>query len=1241
MPGGFEYPSVMHPVVIDAMFQSLLPATCVTQDLTSGGVPYRFERMWISMDGPTDAPGTVLDAHVTAYKQGQKETIGHVVVARDGWSKPVAILDDFIAARVAMSKSASDKAPAMVSRSEWVEDLTFPVNGTPVFLQQTLDVARNAARSKIASVHDASSEAFTQSSHGPGHESGSRSDAGLSLLAKLRRGRQRGSSLKNKALKALGKPAKPAPETSYDAELDDVETNMLLLRLEESLTGVRHGALESRLLFGAEGAGRAYLNRALPTEVMSAAIQSWLIRSGDKNPDQRILHLTKGSLAVAEAAVQLRGSWKEPTRTSGYTICSIDGKLPVLDGELEAASFVHSAYLDLATGQFEGEGTNSKFDVVIWEVDSCGQATIAAVTAAVRPLMQSNGRFIVSAVTEPQPMVAHLLSLRDADVPNHSCLDAKQWTQALRKCGFAGDEFIAKDFDNSNLHQMSMIVSTASESLDIKKLGNEVVLLLPQNPTSHVEKLAYRLRSVLTEAGVRAIRTTSDPVTNPSGKMFISLIDLNEGRTALYNMGLNEYEYIKSLCLESAGLLWLTSGDVTKKVDPFTSIATGLVRTMVTENGHLKTCQLDLTPLKETTTESTSATIMQVIERFFTAPMGALDAEYAEANGIIHVPRVSRNNAMSVTLSNRGKASVPVIGNFRQPGRVLKLQLGEPGLLDTLHFDDHPELDANTVLDPYDVEIAVEANGLNFMDVFGAMGNLPKIDLGTEAAGKITRIGSKVTLHKVGDLVFGLISSSMATHATSDEELVHAIPSHMSMEEAVACPTTYFTAYLSLIEGARLRKGETVLVHAASGGLGQALIQIAQHIGAEVYTTVGTAAKKELLMQRYGIPEDHIFSSRTLTFAQGIRRMTKGQGVDVVVNSLSGDALLQSFKSVGKFGRFVEVGKRDAYNNTGLEMSTFLQHISFHFINLEVVALAEDRTRYLDIARGVWKMLDSGAFKPAFPLTVFPYCDVEQAFRLMQSGKHTGKLVLRARPGEKVPVVPHDEHPLTLDPKATYMLVGGLGGIGRSITDLFVENGARNIAFVSRSATNPKYQSYLVDLQKMGVDARTFACDITDEKDVEKVLAECSQQMSPVKGLVQCAMVLKDTIFEKMTHDDWTTGTKVKINGTWNLHVHAPKDLDFFIMLSSISGVIGNGGQANYNSGNIFQDSLAHHRHSLGLKATSLDLGAVVDVGYLAVDKLTDAGQASQITDEYKAKVFKDIDALCILEADIHDLIKA
>lgn len=1245
MPGNFEYPANLHPVVIDAMFQSLLPAMKATEELASAGVPYRIGRMWFALDDTLNQPDTVLDAHITAYSQGQKNTIGEVVVARDAWSKPVAILEDFLAAKLSMSSGGNEKPPAMVSRNQWVEDLTFPLTKVPDFLQTVVDGARSSLHAKVASIQDASSEAKGKSYTNMIYGTPAHADAGVSLLSSLRSHRLKASSLKNKALKVLSKSLRHhATEEQQVVDREEMETNLLLLRLEDSLAGVRDGNFEASTLFSAGGAGKAYLDRALPHAIIATAAKQWLLKAGDKNPDQRILHIIDESTTTAEGNVHdLRGSRLEPTRASNYTVCSISGSSPVLDGELQATSFVHTANFDPVSGKItEDYATGSKYDLVFWEADFCDETTALTLAAAVRSLIVPEGRLIVSAATKVNPMTQLLMALKNQAFIGHRALNEQQWCNALRQCGFAEGEFVVPDFVEPELHQLSMIVSAATEASTLGSL-NSIVLLTPEQPSAAVEMLSSRLRNLLHDNGLKTSVETLKSVSTVAEKTIISLVDLDQQRTALFDMSAAEYNKVKALCLEGAGLLWLTSGDPTRKVsDPFTGICTGLVRTMVTENAHLRTCQMDLSSWKQQSIGQAATSIMRILERCFAGELTPLEVEYAEVDGILHIPRVMRNHAMSANIANRGKASVPVIGDFHQPDRVLKLKLSEPGLLDTMHFDDHPDLNADTVLDPNDVEIAVECNGVNFMDTFGAMGNLPKIDLGTEAAGRITRIGSKVTLHKPGDLVYGLISSSMATHATSDEELVHSIPSHMTMEEAVSCPTTYFTAYLSLVLGARLAKGESVLIHTASGGLGQAAIQIAQHVGAEIFATVGSATKKELLMERYGIPEDHIFSSRKLTFAQGVKRLTGGRGVDVVLNSLSGDGLVQSFKSVAEFGRFVEVGKRDAYNNTGLQMSTFLQHISFHFINLEVVALAEDRRRYIDIGRAVWKMLDSGIYKSAYPLNVYPMCDVEQAFRLMQSGKHTGKLVLRVRPDEKVPVVPHDEHPLTMGSDSTVMLVGGLGGIGRSIADLFIANGTRNIAFVSRSAHNPKYEKYLQSLADRGVDARTFACDITNEQDVARMVDQCSLQMPPIKGLVQCAMVLKDTVFETMTHEDWSAGTRPKINGSWNLHTSLPKDLDFFIMLSSISGIVGNGGQANYNAGNIFQDNLAHHRRSLGLKATSLNLGAVIDVGYLAGDGVSaEDSHAHQLTDEYKAKVFKDLDSLCILEADIHDLLKA
>jgi acyl transferase domain-containing protein/NADPH:quinone reductase-like Zn-dependent oxidoreductase len=1187
MPGNYEYPANLHPVVIDAMFQSLLPAMKKSKELSSAGVPYRIGRLWLAIDEENSKPSTEFEAHITAHSQGQKNTIGQVVVGKDSWKTPVAILEDFIAAKLSLSKGVNEKAPAMVSGTQWCEDLTFPLASTPTFLTEKLEASRSQVREKIAAMHDARLDGKGKSIC-PSQVHGRQSPlaAALDMLAKLREQRQKASSLTSKALKVLTRPLRHGNEGHPEVSREKSETELLLVSLEESLATIRDGQSEVSSLFVAGGTGKAYLDRVLPRSITSAAVKSYLLKSGDKNPQQRILHVVSGSASFAEANIhELQGSRLEPTRTSAYTICSVVGTTPVLDTLTESLEFVNTAHYDAETGMIQQDGdVDAKYDVIIWDAEACTETMATAMAGAIAPLAQPGSRLLVTAATQPDPLLRWLIALKENSNVSSPAMDQIRWSSMLSQNGFVTDGAVLQDFEEAELHQLSLLMYTCQKSTDWSALKS-VVLLQSEKSTSTIDALNKSLTILLNQHGVQATTEYLGPTFEPAGKLVVSLLDFSEQMTALFSMGPTEFQKIQSIFLESSGLLWLTAGDLARKTsDPFSGVATGLVRTMVTENAHLRTCQLDLSSTSNP--DRAAKAVLRVIERCFAGDGTSAENEFAEADGMLYVPRVVRNHALSSTIANRGKPNVPVIGNFHQPGRVLKLKIGEPGLLDTLHFDDHPDLDHNTELDPHDVEIAVEANGMNFMDTFGAMGNLPKIDLGTEAAGRITKIGSKVTKHKVGDVVYGLISSSMATLASSDEELVHPIPPHMTMEEAVACPTTYFTAYLALIQGARLAKGETILIHAASGGLGQAAIQMAQHIGAEVFATVGTAEKKQLLMQRYGIPEDHIFSSRRTTFARGVKRLTNGRGVDVVLNSLAGEGLRESFKSTAEFGRFVEVGKRDAYNNTGLEMFTFLQHISFHFINLEVVALAEERSRYIDIGRAVWKMLDSGVYRPAYPLNVFNYCDVEQAFRLMQSGKHTGKLVLRARPDERVPVVPHDDHPMTINSASTVMLVGGLGGIGRSIADLFLANGARHIAFVSRTANNSKYVEYLKELEAKGVDARTFACDITDEASVGLMVQKVSQQMPPVKGLVQCAMVLRDTIFEKMTHDEWSTGTLPKINGTWNLHKSLPADLDFFIMLSSVSGVIGNGGQANYNAGNIFQDYLAHHRHALGTPAS-------------------------------------------------------
>lgn len=480
-----------------------------------------------------------------------------------------------------------------------------------------------------------------------------------------------------------------------------------------------------------------------------------------------------------------------------------------------------------------------------------------------------------------------------------------------------------------------------------------------------------------------------------------------------------------------------------------------------------------------------------------------------------------------------------------------------------------------------------------------AMGHIPDSLLGFEASGIIRRIGRSVTRFAVGDQVCTLGHGAHRSVFRNKEAFVQHIPSGLSFEEAATLPLVHCTAYNALVRIARGERGQTVLIHAAAGGVGQVAVQIAQHLGMEVFATVGSADKRELLRDVYGIPDDHILASRDLSFAKGVMRMTGGRGVDVVLNSLSGEALRQTWHCIAPFGTFVEIGMRDILGNTGLDMRPFLQDATFAFFNLSHV-LKKNPKLMSSIIEGAFDFLRKGITKPASPLSVYPISRVEDAFRLMQTGKHRGKIALSWNEDDVVPLVgrPSD---MRLDGNATYVLVGGLGGLGRSLANLFVDHGARHVCFISRSgAASSQARTLVQDLQKRHVQVKVYSCDIADKASLTNTVNQCTRELPPIRGVVQCAMVLRDVLFEKMTHQQWTESLRPKVDGTWNLHSLLSADLDFFITLSSFAGIFGNRTQSNYAAAGAFEDALAHYRRARGLKAVTVDLGVMRDVGVIA-----------------------------------------
>jgi acyl transferase domain-containing protein/acyl carrier protein len=547
----------------------------------------------------------------------------------------------------------------------------------------------------------------------------------------------------------------------------------------------------------------------------------------------------------------------------------------------------------------------------------------------------------------------------------------------------------------------------------------------------------------------------------------------------------------------------------------------------------------------------------------------------------------------------------------RQPYRA---EIKQPGLLESVIFVPH----TRRALGPDEVEIEVCAASLNFKDIMLAMGLLPREPvpgdltgevLGFECAGRVTAIGRGVQEFKVGDEVIACGPGAVASHFVAKARNVLPKPANLSFEEGSSILVAYLTAHYALHHLAALQKGERILIHAAAGGVGLAAIQIAQNIGAEVFATAGSNAKRDLLTA-LGVP--HVMDSRTLAFAGEIMETTNGYGVDVVLNSLGGEAIPRSLGLLAAGGRFVEIGKRDIYENSKLGLQPFSRSLSFFAVDLDKIrGLRPEfaRSMLLELIR----QFDSGEL-PSLPYRVFPVDRVGTALRYMATAKHIGKVVLSLPEAEIVPApVPRKAVPVSAD--ATYLITGGFGGFGLAVMRWLVEHGARNLAVLSRSgASSDSARSALESLRSQGVTVADLAADVSDQHQLKSALRTVAGTMPPIRGVMHMAMVMEDAPIPQMTPERMHKVMAPKIQGAWNLHELTKNiELDFFVMFSSLATVLGGPGQSNYVAANAFMDNFAGYRRACGLPALTVSWGAVGDAGYvfenpLLMQKLAQAG---------------------------------
>jgi len=590
-------------------------------------------------------------------------------------------------------------------------------------------------------------------------------------------------------------------------------------------------------------------------------------------------------------------------------------------------------------------------------------------------------------------------------------LSISTWDRVLKKNGFDGIETEVHDCDSEEFYSSSVIMSTAISST-APAYDSEVIIVTGSNTPAPPAAWLDKLKTSISDITKGAVMIEPLDSTNCAGKVCIFLGDVDQ--PILKNPSPTQFEAIKAMCTQSKGLIWVTRGGAIDYENLDASLIQGMLRTVRTEYAGKRMVTLDLDPKQALWAEKSVNTLKNVFKKIFdySSDNAVMDFEFADRAGVLQVPRyhrdVGRNN---LVFPDPAKPIITKMESFHQDGRPLRLVIGTPGLLDTIAFTD--DINAADELPQESLEIEPKAFGCNFRDVLVAMGMNGTGYMGFECSGIIKRVGISAASQgfKAGDRVMALMRGHYSSLVRVDWASATHIPDNMSFEVAATLPHSYTAAYTCLYDIARIEKGEKILIHAATGGLGQAAIVLAKHAGAEIFATAGTREKRDFLVQKYGIQPDRVFSSRDNSFASGVHNMTGGKGVDVVLNTLSGSLLQESFNCVAQFGRFIELGKRDLELNSALEMGAFTRNVSFS--SFDLLQLEEHRGLVINrVMQDIISLFTQGVLTPADPMIVYSLSEIERVFRTMQAGKHMGKIVITVKPDDLVPVriflsIPH------------------------------------------------------------------------------------------------------------------------------------------------------------------------------------------------------------------------------------------
>ncbi len=604
----------------------------------------------------------------------------------------------------------------------------------------------------------------------------------------------------------------------------------------------------------------------------------------------------------------------------------------------------------------------------------------------------------------------------------------------------------------------------------------------------------------------------------------------------------------------------------------------GLLRVIGTENPHLRTTHVDVD--EQTNVEQLARQLLS----------GADEDETAWRNDEWYTARLCptalRPEERQATIVDRATDG-------------MRLQIRTPGDLESMEFVAFDRVQPG----PGQIEVSVTASSINFADVLVAFGRYPSFEghlprPGTDFAGVVTAVGPGVTDHKVGDHVGGMSPNGCwGTFVTCDANLAATLPEGLTDAQAAAVTTASVTAWYGLNDLARIRTGDKVLIHSGTGGVGQAAIAICRAAGAEVYATAGSPERRQLLRDM-GV--EHVYDSRSIEFADLIRQDTDGYGVDIVLNSVTGAAQLAGIKLLALGGRFIEIGKKDIYGDTRVGLFPFRRNLAFYGVDVGLMSVSHP-AEVRELLNTVYRLTAEGTL-PMPPATHYPLAEAATAIRIMSAAEHTGKLILDVpHTGTSSVVLPPDQvRPFRAD--GSYVITGGLGGLGLFLAEKMAVAGAGRIVLSSRSEPGQKALETIELIRAIGSDIVVECGDIAVAGTADRLVAAAIATGLPLRGVLHAAGVVEDATLANITDELLTRDWTPKAFGAWHLHEalqarEASQPLDWFCSFSSGAALLGSPGQGAYAAANSWLDAFTYWRRAQGLPANSIAWGAWAEVG--------------------------------------------